>query len=142
MSYRFLPHTADALVEIEAPTREGLLHDAVAAVRELLVGQSPVAAAEARSIALTGVDVADLIFELLRELLYRFATDRFVPARAELDQLSLARGGPAALAGTVFGETFDPAHHETQPEIKAVTRHGLQVVDTPDGFKAEILFDV
>jgi SHS2 domain-containing protein len=142
VSYRFLPHTADALVEIEAPTREALLHDAVAAVRELLVAQSPVAAAEAGSIALTGVDVADLIFELLRELLYRFATDRFIPTRLELDQLSLARGGPAALAGTVFGERFDPERHETQPEVKAVTRHGLKVEETQDGFRAEILFDV
>ena len=142
MTYRFLPHTADALVEIEAATREALLHDAVAAVRELLVGQSAVAVAEARSITLSGTDVADLTFELLRELLYRFATDRFIPTRLELDQLSLARGGPAALAGTVFGEKFDPARHETQPEVKAVTRHGLQVTETGDGFRAEILFDV
>jgi SHS2 domain-containing protein len=43
MTYRYLPHTADIKVAIEAPTLEALFGDAVTVVRHLLVGRSPVA---------------------------------------------------------------------------------------------------
>ena len=142
MTYRFLPHTADILVEIEAPTFAELLQEASAVARRLLAGESAVAASVARPVGVSGTSLDDLLFEYLRELLYQFATDGFIPARLEPDELHVTRMGPAALAGTVFGERFDAARHETQPEIKAVTRHGLQVTETPDGFRAEILFDV
>lgn len=142
MTYRFLPHTADVLVAIEAPTFAELFQEATAVARRLLAGESPVAASVARTVSVSGTSLDDLLFEYLRELLYQFNTDRFVPARLELDQLNVTRAGPAALAGTVFGEPFDPLRHETQPEVKAVTRHGLRVTDTDGGFRAEILFDV
>lgn len=130
------------LVEIDAPTFAALFEEATVVARRLLAGESPVAGSVARTVSVAAADLEELLFEYVRELLYQFAADGFVPARLELDELNVTRAGPAALAGTVFGERFDPARHETQPEVKAVTRHGLQVVDTPDGFRTEILFDV
>jgi len=43
--YRFLPHTGDVAVELRAPSEMGLYQAGVDALRELLVGTSPAAAA-------------------------------------------------------------------------------------------------
>lgn len=142
MARRFLPHTADIMVELQAPTAEALFQEATAVVRSLVAGDSEVGCNLARPLSLGAEDLAELLFGFLRELLYLFSTESFVPARFEPDRVDLTRQGPAALAGTVFGEAFDPARHETQPEIKAVTRHGLEVVATEEGYRARILFDV
>jgi SHS2 domain-containing protein len=142
MATRFLPHTADILVELEAPDAEGIFHEATAVIRILVAGEQEARSRIARTIGLSGTDLTELLFEYLRELLYLFATETFVPARLEIDRLDFSRQGPAALAGTVLGEPFDPERHQTQPEVKAVTRHGLEVTTTEEGFRARILFDV
>lgn len=142
MATRFLPHTADILVELEAPDAEGIFHEATSVIRTLVAGESQAAARIARTVNLGGNDLAELLFQYLRELLYLFSTETFVPARLEIDRLDFSRQGPATVAGTVSGEPFDPQRHQTQPEVKAVTRHGLEVTATEEGFRARILFDV
>jgi SHS2 domain-containing protein len=127
---------------LEAPDAQGIFHEATAVIRMLVAGEAEARAAIARPIHTSGQDLAELLFEYLRELLYLFATETFVPARLQLDGLDLSRQGPAALAGRVWGELFDPQRHQTQPEVKAVTRHGLEVQSTEEGFRARILFDV
>ncbi len=59
MPYRFFSHTADAAVELEAPDEAGLRAAGVAALRELLVGDSPVAGTSERPIVPSGRDAAD-----------------------------------------------------------------------------------
>lgn len=137
MTYRFLRHTADLRVEIEAPDLERLLWDATDLMRRLFLGESRMTPAERREITVGGEDEAELVFAYLRELLYGFAVDTFVPAL--LERATFANG---SLSAVVSGERFDPARHEPQPEVKAVTRHGLMVERVDGGWRAEVLFDV
>jgi SHS2 domain-containing protein len=136
-----MPHTADIRASLEAPTLRGLLEDLVQVLRELTVGDRPVRPRTGRVIALQAPDPPELLLALSREVLDAYQLDGFVPARLEIDTLAEP---PAALflRGRVIGEPFDPARHETQPEIKAVTRHGLAAERTPGGWRAELLFDV
>lgn len=137
MTYEFVPHTADIRAVIASRDLRGLYGDAAELVRELLVGESPVRAAETVTLNVPEGEPADSLFHFLRELLYRFDTERFVPHSSK---------PPETFSGTfevlVHGETFDPDRHEAQPEIKAVTRHGLVVERTDTGWRAEVLFDV
>lgn len=133
----YLPHTADLRVRLEAADLAGLFHEGAAVVRELVAGRSAVNAGESRSIALQAGDPAELFYRYLRELLYLFATERFVPATVHCTELS-----PTRIAATVRGETFDRDRHETQPEVKAVTRHGLVVERRESSWIAEVIFDV
>lgn len=141
MTYRFLPHTADIRVCVEAPTFRGVLEDLVQVLRHLTAGDGPVQPRAAREIALQAPDPPELLLALSREVLDAFELDAFVPARLELDVLTQPPA-PPGLRGRVTGERFDPARHEAQPEIKAVTRHGLVAEPTPQGWRAELLFDV
>ncbi|NIM48139.1 MAG: hypothetical protein GTN78_20670 [Gemmatimonadales bacterium] len=137
MTYRFLPHTADIRVAIEAPSLELLFAEATEVMRQLLAGDSPVESHLRHPVRISTGDTAELLLGYLRELLYRFDTDRFVPARVAFDMAT-----PTQMAGEVSGEKFDPARHQVQPEVKAVTRHGLVVAHKDTGWHAEVLFDL
>lgn len=128
MPYRLLPHTADVAVEIVAPDESGLRAAGIDALRELLVGSSPVRVLAERPIEARGRDVAERLVRFLEEALYLYAAEQFVPGRA----------GPAG----VLGEPFDPARHTALREVKAVTYHGATVRHDDAGLSATLVFDV
>lgn len=126
--FRFVPHTADIAVELQAPDETGLYQAGVDALRELLVGTSSVAAREERAIGRRGGDPAERLVHFLSDVLYLYETQRFVAVRVT----------PSGIAG----EPFDPARHEAQREVKAVTHHGARVEREGSGYRATIIFDV
>jgi SHS2 domain-containing protein len=127
--YRFFSHTADAAVELEAPDEAGLREAGVAALRELLVGDSPVASTGERPIVPSGHDAADRLIHYLREVLYLYDTERFVPAEASPEG--------------VRGEPFQKDRHRAVREVKAVTYHEVDVRRGEDGLlRANVVFDL
>jgi SHS2 domain-containing protein len=137
MVYRYLPHTADIKVEFQAVDLAQLFGDACQLVRELVAGDGEVRTTVEHRLELGAPDAGELLFRYLREALYLFAIDRFIPA-----QLTVRQATPTSLIGALRGEPFDPARHETQPEVKAVTRHELSVTETPGGWRAVVVFDL
>lgn len=126
--YRFVPHTADIAVELQASDERRLYQAGIDALRELLVGASPVAPTEERPIAPRGSDSAERLIHFLADVLYLYDTERFVPAR---------------VTGTgVAGERFDPIRHQAQREVKAVTHHGAELQADTRGYTITIVFDV
>jgi SHS2 domain-containing protein len=137
VTHRFLPHTADLIVELHAATLAGLFVEATSVCRILLAGDSPVTTAEKRSISLSGPTPEELILHFVRELLTQFQLDTFVPAG--LEHLSVSTTGVEAV---MSGERFDDTRHEPQPEVKAVTRHQLRVEETARGWTAVMVLDL
>lgn len=126
--YRFLPHTADVAVELRAQTELGLYQAGVDALRELLVGTSPVAPAAERAIEPRGADPTERLIHFLADVLYLYDTERFLPAKVT--------------ASGIAGEPFDRAKHRAQREVKAVTHHGADVRVGEDGYHTIVVFDV
>ncbi len=137
MTHRFLPHTADVLVELEAATLGELLEEATEVTRGLLVGSTPVTSTHGTVVRLTATGADELLHHYVRELLAEFQLHGFVPARLEVREVS-----PTRLNGLVYGEHFDEKKHETQPEVKAVTRHELRVEQTASGWWATMVLDL
>lgn len=139
MSWEFLPHTADIRVRFTARDLEALLGDATDLVAHLTAGGAAGAAArEARPLRLTAGGPDELLFAYLKELLFLYATESFVPGAIQVRSVS-----PTGLDAVVRGERFDPDRHEPQPEVKAVTRHGLRVENRDgEGWEAEVVFDL
>jgi SHS2 domain-containing protein len=137
VTYRYLPHTADIMVAIDAPSFEALFHDGVRLTRQLLVGTSPVESGERHPVRLEMPGSEELLLAFFRDLLYRYETSGFVPAGLVITQLTTD-----CLEGQLLGEPFDATRHAPEPEVKAVTRHGLVVRETDRGWYAEVVFDV
>lgn len=138
VSWERREHTADLRVHFDAADLETLFRDATDLIRTLVAGESAqVSRRLRRTLSLRADAVDELLFAWLRELLFLFDTERFVPGALDLRAVSRT-----ALEATIRGEPFDPRRHAPQPEVKAVTRHGLTAIQRDDGWEAEVVFDL
>jgi protein archease len=131
VSYRWVEHTAELEMEIEAPTEEGVFVDALLAFAELLGGDGR-GASVCREIAIRGRERAALLVEWLDELVYIAETEDLVPEDAL--RIELSTGG---LVATVRCRRGSPRHL-----IKAATYHRLAFEPSGHGFRARVVLDV
>ena len=129
--YEWIEHTAELELHIEAPSREELFAEALAAYAEL-VAREEAGDEVQHAVSAEAADDAALLAEWLGELVFLAETDDFVPGR--LDQLELS---DARLSAVVSGRRGRPAHL-----VKAVTYHGLEVVQKGDFWRAKVVLDV
>ena len=135
--YEFFEHTADAGLKVYGRTLEELFVNAAQGLVALLVEGSPITATETRMIALSAPSLAALLQRWLKELLFWFATDRFLPALYHLDAVT-----DTELRGRILGERFDPSRHAQGVEVKGVTYHDYRVQKRGDRWEASVIFDV
>lgn len=129
--FEILPHTADLRGVLQSPEVAGLAQAAVDFARVVLVGDSPVAAAETRVIQPEGEDEGERFFRFLRELFYLFDVELWLPA-------TVAGSGP----WTIAGEGFDPAHHMVEHQVKGLTRHGYRYERGGAGYRVQVVLDL
>jgi SHS2 domain-containing protein len=135
--YEVFDHTADVGLRVVAADMPGLLADAATGLFALIAGDlGQVREAESAEIAIRGTDRAYLLFDWLSELLYLFESRRLLLRRFEV------RITADGLEAKSFGETYDPARHRLQHEVKAITYHQLAVRDTARGIEATVIVDI
>jgi SHS2 domain-containing protein len=130
--YRWVEHTGELELQIDAPTEQGVFADAFAAFAEV-VADGGGGDADRRDIALEPASPEVMLADWLNELVYLADADEFVPTR--LAGLELEDGG---LRATVHGHRGVPT-----PLIKAASLHGLECRPTPEGgWQARVVLDV
>jgi len=129
--FRWLDHTGEAALAIEAPTQEAVFEDALAALQEL-IGVGERGMRETREVAASGPDRSALLAAWLAELAFLAESEGFVADRVE--RLSLSERN---LAATVSGRLGSPPHL-----VKAVTYHGLTLEQTDSMWRAGVVLDV
>ena len=135
--YRVFDHTADLGVEVFGKTIQELYANAAFAVYDLMADLHDVQAQETRKIVVEGADREDLLVNYLREVLYLFNGNRLLLKSFIINEMD-----DRHLEGEVRGETFDPGRHHLKREIKAVTYHGTQIAEAPEGWRGRVIFDV
>jgi SHS2 domain-containing protein len=129
--FRWVDHTSELELEIEAPSEEEVFADALAAFAELLGDKSGEPAS--RKVELEADDHALLLVEWLSELVYLAEAEQLVPEQAT--SLELEEG---SLRATVQGRRGEPRHL-----VKAVTLHRLELrPDDRVGWRARVVLDV
>ena len=131
MSYRWVDHTAEVELEIEAASERAVLGEAVRAVAELLGLQRP-SGQERRTVAVEAGDRPALLAGWIEELAFLAESEGFVAGRL-LDVELASNGLRATVAGTIG---------EPPPLIKAVTYHRLAFERRGDGYVARVVLDV
>jgi SHS2 domain-containing protein len=129
--FRWVDHTSELELEIEAPSEEGVFAEALAALAELVSdsGGPPVT----RKVEVAADDRALLLVEWLSELVYLSEIEMLVPER--IASMELAEG---TLRATVQGHRGRPRHL-----VKAVTLHRLELSGDDDaGWRARVVLDV
>jgi protein archease len=133
--YRWLEHTAELGLLIEAASDEDVFREALAAFTEL-IGDGDTRERERLDVpvALRAATVADLLVAWLEELVFLADTERLVPDEAH--ELRLEAGEPE-LRAIVRGSRGAP-----RPIVKAVTYHGLEFAREGGRSRAHVVFDV
>ena len=135
--YETFEHTADLGLRARAPDLNALFAEAAACLFSAIVEDpSAVRPLQRIDLRIDGTDRDYLLFDWLRELLYRFDPGHLVLSRFEAH---FREGG---LRGSAWGEPLDPARHALAHEVKAITYHGLKVERTADGWLAEVIVDI
>jgi SHS2 domain-containing protein len=130
--HRFIDHTAELELELEAATREGVLVEAAAALGELL-GPQPAAAPPARrQLRVTGTDDATLLAAWLDELVFLAETEGFVPTG--VDEITVGDGEAQAV---VSGRRGSPPHL-----VKGVTYNNLDLSRHGRRWRGRVVLDV
>jgi SHS2 domain-containing protein len=133
--YRWAEHTGELELQLEAETRQQVFTDALAALAEVVRPDEPGerAGTPARyPIEIESDDPAGLLADWLSELVFLADTQDFVPERAvEID-----------LAETSLRATVEGVRDSPSQLVKAITYHGLELVETEAGFRARVVLDV
>ena len=134
MTFRWVEHTAELGLEVEATTREALFAEGFAAMAELLAeGAEDGGEPAAQAVTVAASDGATLLADWLAELAFLAETRGLVPER--LEALAL---GDASLSAVVHGRIAHPDHL-----VKAVTYHRLALErGSGGGWRGTVVFDV
>ncbi|MFO8014070.1 MAG: archease [Phycisphaerae bacterium] len=142
-TYETFDHTADVGLEVRGADLADVLATAADAVFDQMLEDRPEQAAATEWVDVRcdpdlAPDPSEVLVAWLQELLYRFETEGLVPIRIDVEEAT----GEGVRARVAFGR-FDPERHGTRLEIKAVTYHGLEVAEAPDGsWRARVILDV
>jgi SHS2 domain-containing protein len=128
--HRFVDHTSELEVELEAASAEGVLVEALDAFVELAgTGRGEIVE---RKVELEASDLPALLATWLDELLYLAETEGLLPESAELEVFGTRR-----LSGLVRLRRGEP-----RPLVKAVTLHRLRLRPENGVWRGRVVLDV
>lgn len=125
-------------MEVEGASVAEVLSRLVLALGSLLAGSGAVEIAREETLAQPARgDLARGAVDLLREILFRFATERLIPGACEV----LRADGEAIEARIGLGR-WDPLRHADGADVKAVTYHLASIEQVGGAWRGRVLFDV
>ena len=130
-TYRWVDHTGELELALEAETEEELFLAGLAALREVL-SEDLSGPLERRQVELAARDRETLLADWLGELVFLADAEAFAPERVA----ALALNG-GRLHATVEGRRGRP-----QNLVKAVTYHRLAFAKEDDAWRARVVLDV
>jgi SHS2 domain-containing protein len=124
MTFRFLEHTADVVLEVESTSFGELLAEAARGFTDCITDVELVRPRQRIEVTTGAPDREGLLVGWLNELLFRFETEGFL-----------------ACAGEV-GEPYDPERHPFRTAVKGATWHNLNIESDGRDWHAVVVLDV
>ena len=135
--FRVLEHTADVGFEAFGSTREEVFANAGRALMNIIVDLESVDPAAGVRVQAEGSDPPDLLVNWLSEILYLYDAEGWVFRGFEVRSLT-----DRSISAIARGEKFDPARHQVNLLVKAVTYHQLVLEKTASGWRAQVYVDI
>ena len=136
--YRDLEHTADVGVEVDGDSAGEALARLVLAQSSLLGGGAPVEVQREELVRAPPGEAVAMAVSILRELLFRFATERVLAGTCQVETLDPAQGAEVRVG---LGP-FDPERHREGLDLKAVTWHQARLDQAGGRWRGRIVFDI
>jgi SHS2 domain-containing protein len=141
--FELFEHTADLGLRASAATLEDLLGEAARGLLAMLLANpDAVQPLQEKEIQIEAVEPALLMFDWLSELLYVFETEKLMLAEFDIRLQAANDQAPFRLTARCRGEPMDETKHQMEHEVKAITYHGLEVIETARGWDAQVIVDI
>lgn len=137
LKYILIDHTADVGIEAFGATLPELFSNAAFAMFDIMADLERVENKVECSLEITGIDREQLLVNWLGELLYLHDVKNYL-----FKNFLIANVTDTRLSAIVHGEAFVENKHIIKTEIKAVTYHGLSIVQEGQQWKARVIFDL
>ncbi|MCV0372450.1 MAG: archease [Nitrosarchaeum sp.] len=124
MSYNFLDHATDAIIEIRAKNLKEAFTVTANAIINITLDQEKVEEKNQKEIIAKGKDLRYLLFSWLEEIVFVLITEGFAIKRVELDVLE---DGDYTINARAYGEPLDFSKHNFKVEIKAPTFYDMEI---------------
>ena len=124
MSYRFLDHATDAIVEVTAKDLKEAFAVTADAVINITLDQKKVEEKSQREFTAQGKDLHYLLFSWLEEITFVLITEGFAIKRLDF---GLEKNEEYHIKAKAFGEPLDFKKHDFKVEIKAPTFYEMEI---------------
>jgi len=138
LSYRFLEHSTDAIIEVNAKDLKEAFKVAADAVINLTLDQDKVEERNHMKFVSKGKDLQYLLFSWLEEIPFLLITEGFAIKRIEFD---IKKNEFYQINAKAFGENLDLKKHNFKVEIKAPTFYDMEI-RTEDSVYMRFLLDL
>ena len=124
MSYRFLDHATDAIIEVTAKDIKEAFAVTADAVINITLDQDKVEEKEEKQFTAQGKDLQYLLFSWLEEITFVLITEGFAIKRVDFE---LVKNEEYHIKAKAFGEQLDFKKHNFKVEIKAPTFYDMEI---------------
>ncbi len=138
MSYKFLDHATDAIIEINAKNLKEAFSVVADAVINLTLDQNKVEEKNSIEFESQGKDLYYLLFSWLEEIPFILITKGFAIKRIEFN---IEKNESYKINAKAFGETLDLKKHNFKVEIKAPTFYDM-IIKNEDKVYMKFLLDL
>lgn len=142
MSYRFLDHATDAIIEITAKNLKEALSVTSDAVINLTLDQDKVDEQKEIEFSAKGKDLRYLLFSWIEEITFVLITEGFAIKRLdlEIEEREEDKEDRYKITAKAFGEPLDFKKHNFKVEIKAPTFYDMEIKESDDNGEVYMRF--
>ena len=124
MSYKFLDHATDAIIEVTAKDLKEAFSVTADAVINLTLDQDKVEEKDQKEFSANGKDLRYLLFSWIEEITFVLITQGFAIKRIEFD---IDEKEGYKINAKAYGEPIDLHKHNFKVEIKAPTFYEMEI---------------
>ena len=124
MSYKYLEHATDALIEVRAKTLEEAFVVAGKSVVETIIDLNNIQEIEEKNIKVKGRNLLNLLYNWLEEIVTITITDGFAIRNFSV---SIKKNKECQIVSKISGEKLDLKKHNFKVEIKSPTFHLMEI---------------
>ena len=129
MSYKYLEHATDALIEVKAKTLEEAFMVAGKSVVETIIDLDNIQEIEEKNIKVKGRNLLNLLYNWLEEIVTITITDGFAIRNFSV---SIKKNKECQIISKISGEKLDLKKHNFKIEIKSPTFHLMEIKENDE----------
>jgi SHS2 domain-containing protein len=153
MTYKFLPHTADAMFEVKARSLEQVFVDAAKALNAVQVKLGTLAKKIKKEIVIESNSPEMLLYDFLQELVFLKDAEQLlfkdfeikiekIEKKEKEKQEEKQKEEKYRLKAICYGDKIDPSKQELLADVKAITLENFRLWKEKQFWKATVIVDI